>query len=89
MSRLYTIRDLSRDKPFEIEMGWLCAATGHKYAAVPAALLYVIKLRLIAMVTPRRQEADALAKAFAVGGAAPGDSGEAAAMDTAVEMATE
>lgn len=36
---LYTIRDLSRDKPFEIEMGWLCAASDYKYTAVPADLL--------------------------------------------------
>ena len=89
MISLYTIRDLSRDKPFELEMGWLCAATEFKYAAVPAALLCVLYLTLIVAVTFRRQEADAQAKAFAVGGAAGGDSTAAAAMDTAVEMATE
>ena len=37
--RLYTIRDLSRDKPFEIEMGWLCEASNFKYSPVPANLL--------------------------------------------------
>jgi len=36
---LYTIRDLSKDKPFEIEMGWLSEATNWKHALVPADLV--------------------------------------------------
>lgn len=32
---LYTIRDPSKDKPFEIEMGWLTAANDFKHTLVP------------------------------------------------------
>ncbi len=33
---LHTIRDPSKDKPFELEMGWLTAASGYTYCLVPA-----------------------------------------------------
>lgn len=36
---LYTIRDPSKDKPFELEIAWLCAESGWKYSMVPAALV--------------------------------------------------
>lgn len=36
---LYTIRDPSKDRPFELEMSWLAEETGFKYAHVPANLL--------------------------------------------------
>lgn len=36
---LYIIRDPSKDKPFELEMGWLCAESQFKHALVPADLL--------------------------------------------------
>merc|ERR1711991_985730 len=36
---MYTIRDPSKDKPFELEMGWLCESNGWKYAPVPADML--------------------------------------------------
>jgi len=36
---LYTVRDPSKDKPFEIEMGWLCNETNWKYSMVPKDLL--------------------------------------------------
>jgi 20S proteasome subunit alpha 7 len=36
---LYTVRDPSKDKPFELEMSWLCAESGWKYSMVPAELL--------------------------------------------------
>ncbi len=32
---LHVIRDPSKDKPFELEMGWLSAANGYKYELVP------------------------------------------------------
>lgn len=32
---LHTIRDPNKDKPFELEMGWLTEANGHKWALVP------------------------------------------------------
>lgn len=37
--RMYVVRDASRDKPFELEMGWLCEETAWKYTAVPADLV--------------------------------------------------
>jgi hypothetical protein len=33
------IRDVGKDKPFELEMGWLCEETDWKFALVPAALV--------------------------------------------------
>ena len=50
---MYTIRDPSKDKPFELEMGWLSALTNWKYASVPQAAVAA---------------ADAAAKANVVGG---------------------
>jgi hypothetical protein len=37
--RMYVIRDASKDKPFELEMGWLCEETNMKFSLVPKALL--------------------------------------------------
>jgi 20S proteasome subunit alpha 7 len=39
LPRMYTVRDASRDKPFELEMGWLCEETDWKYTAVPTELV--------------------------------------------------
>jgi len=36
---MYTIRDPSKDKPFELEMAWLCEATNYKHGLVPADVL--------------------------------------------------
>mmetsp|Transcript_94 Transcript_94/g.107 ORF Transcript_94/g.107 Transcript_94/m.107 type:complete len:291 (+) Transcript_94:122-994(+) len=36
---LNLIRDASKDKPFELEMGWLCEETNNKFALVPKALV--------------------------------------------------
>ena len=36
---MYTIRDPSKDKPFELEMGWLCESNGWRYMAVPSDVL--------------------------------------------------
>ena len=36
---LHTIRDPSKDRPFELEMGWLTEANGWKYKMCPAALV--------------------------------------------------
>ena len=39
LPRMYTVRDACRDKPFELEMGWLCEETDWKYTAVPTELV--------------------------------------------------
>jgi hypothetical protein len=36
---MHVIRDASKDKPFELEMGWLCEETNMKFSLVPKALL--------------------------------------------------
>ena len=36
---LHLIRDTSKEKPLELEMGWLCAETGFKHAHVPKDLV--------------------------------------------------
>jgi len=36
---LYAIRDTSKDKPFEVDMCWVCEETGWAYSLVPADLL--------------------------------------------------
>jgi 20S proteasome subunit alpha 7 len=36
---LYTIRDPSKDKPFEIEMGWLSATNDFKHTLVPSDIV--------------------------------------------------
>lgn len=36
---MYVVRDSSQDKPFELEMGWLCEETEWKYTAVPTELV--------------------------------------------------
>mmetsp|Transcript_23039 Transcript_23039/g.49868 ORF Transcript_23039/g.49868 Transcript_23039/m.49868 type:complete len:116 (-) Transcript_23039:79-426(-) len=37
--RLHMIRDNSKEKPLELEMGWLCAETQFKHALVPSELV--------------------------------------------------
>ena len=32
---IYTLYDSSKDKPFELEMSWLCEASGWKHEGVP------------------------------------------------------
>jgi len=36
---LYVIQDQSKDKPIELEMGWLCEETKYKYSLVPKDLV--------------------------------------------------
>lgn len=36
---LEVIRDPAKDKPLELEMGWLCESTGWKHSHVPPALV--------------------------------------------------
>lgn len=36
---LHTIRDPSKDKPFEIEIGWLCEESKFEFSLVPSALV--------------------------------------------------
>ena len=36
---MYTIRDPTKDKPFEIEIGWLCEESHWKFSLVPSALV--------------------------------------------------
>lgn len=36
---LHVIRDPSKDKPFELEMGWLCSETQFKHALVPQEIV--------------------------------------------------
>lgn len=36
---LHVIRDQSKEKPLEIEMGWLCAESDYKHSLVPAELV--------------------------------------------------
>ena len=45
---IHGVHDDSKDKPFELELSWLCEASGWKHVPVPAA---------------RRAEADAWARA--------------------------
>jgi len=40
LNRMYLIRDPSKDKPFELEIGWLTAANGWKHSHVPEQLKY-------------------------------------------------
>ena len=35
----YTIRDPSKDKPFELEMAWLCEESQWSHSLIPADLL--------------------------------------------------
>ena len=35
---LLGVHDEAKDKPMEVELGWVCAASGWKYEAVPAAM---------------------------------------------------
>jgi len=32
---LHGVHDDAKDKPFELELGWICEASGWKYASVP------------------------------------------------------
>lgn len=52
--RLHLIRDTSKEKPLELEMGWLCAESSFKHAMVPKELVLA---------------SDAAGKAAAEGGA--------------------
>jgi hypothetical protein len=36
---LHLIRDTSKEKPLELEMGWLCAESGFKHSHVPKDLV--------------------------------------------------
>ena len=37
--RMYTVRDTSNDKPFELEMAWSLAANDYKFQHVPKELM--------------------------------------------------
>ena len=39
---LYVIRDVSKDKPFELELGWLCEESNMKFALVPKDLVETV-----------------------------------------------
>lgn len=36
---LYSVHDEAKDKPMEMELGWVCAASGGKFAQVPKDVL--------------------------------------------------
>merc|ERR1719421_2507189 len=36
---IYTVRDLSNDKPFELEMAWCCEGSDYKFEQVPGELV--------------------------------------------------
>ena len=36
---MHGVHDEAKDKPFELEMGWICAASNWEFQAVPAAVL--------------------------------------------------
>jgi len=36
---IYSIHDEVKDKEFELEMSWVCEASGKKFVSVPSALL--------------------------------------------------
>ena len=69
---LYLIRDVSKDRPFELELGWLCEESKNEFALVPKDLV---------------EAADAAAKAAVVGSAGEG-SGSASASATASATAS-
>jgi 20S proteasome subunit alpha 7 len=71
---LYTIRDPSKDKPFELEMGWLCEGTGWKHSLVPAELVAAADERAKQAVTG------------VGGGVAGGGGGGAGEEKTAMEL---
>jgi len=56
------VRDQGKEKPLELEMGWLCAETDWKHALVPKSVV---------------DEADKLAIASVEGGAAEAPAGGA------------
>lgn len=64
---LHTIRDPNKDKPFELEMGWLTEANEHKWALVPDDMV---------------KSADNKAKEGLEGGAAAAAAGAEASMET-------
>ncbi len=39
MYSMHLVRDPTKDKPFELEMGWLCEETEWKYSMVPKSLM--------------------------------------------------
>lgn len=39
INRLQLVRDESKEKPLEIEMGWVCVESGFKYVSVPKDLV--------------------------------------------------
>ena len=39
MTRLQLVREQNKDKPLDIDMGWLCAESGNRFAPVPSAFL--------------------------------------------------
>lgn len=68
------MRDQNKEKPLELEMGWLCAETDWKHALVPKALV---------------DEADKLAIAAVEGGAVLAATEEAGPAGGAEEKAME
>ena len=58
---LHLIRDAGRDKPFDLEMGWLCAETEFKHALVPSALVAAADQHARATLAGGGEETKALA----------------------------
>lgn len=78
---LHVIRDPSKDKPFELEMSWLCEESDWKHSHIPANLLYVASCIIhhhvhcirfsymyVCCVFAIRADADAAGRAFVAGG---------------------
>mmetsp|Transcript_8141 Transcript_8141/g.8296 ORF Transcript_8141/g.8296 Transcript_8141/m.8296 type:complete len:268 (+) Transcript_8141:133-936(+) len=64
---MHIIRDPSKDKPFELEMGWLCEETKWQFSLVPHNLIV---------------DADAAGKAAAIGGVSEEKKDTESAMET-------
>lgn len=90
---IYTVRDTSNDKPFELEMGWLTAANGYKFQTVPKAVLAAANAYGAANASvptslpPAPPSAAAEAEA-ATGGAAAGEGVEESKDEAPVDSAT-
>lgn len=70
---LYVIRDVSKDKPFELELGWLCEESNMKFALVPKDLVETADAAAKEATSGSGGSGSASASASAEGESAPMD----------------
>jgi 20S proteasome subunit alpha 7 len=83
---LYLIRDVSKDRPFELELGWLCEESKMEFALVPKDLVEAADAAAKAAVVGSGESRSASASASADSGSGSGSASASASASASTPM---